>query len=60
MVYADEHVIAEKERELLTRFSLALGFTPDNISYIVDKALKLVDMHADLDTFTYEMQHMNR
>lgn len=60
MVYTDEHVVDKKEHELLTRFALALGFTPDNIAYIVDKALKLVDMHVDLDTFTYEMQHMNR
>lgn len=60
MVYTDEHVMDKKEHELLTRFALALGFTPDNIAYIVDKALKLVDMHVDLDTFTYEMQHMNR
>lgn len=60
MVYTDEHVMDKKEHELLTRFALALGFTPDNIAYIVDKALKLVDMQVDLDTFTYEMQHMNR
>jgi hypothetical protein len=60
MVYADEHVIAEKEHDLLTRFALALGFTAGNVNYIVDKALKLVDMNVDLDTFTYEMQHMNR
>ena len=60
MVYTDEHVMDKKEHELLTRFALALGFTPDNIAYIVDKALKLVDMQVDLDTCTYEMQHMNR
>lgn len=60
MVYTDEHVMAEKEHHLLTRFALALGFTAGNVNYIVDKALKLVDMNVDLDTFTYEMQHMNR
>lgn len=60
MVYADEHVIAEKEHNLLSRFALALGFTPGNVSYIVDKALKLVDMNIDLDTFINEMKHMNR
>jgi uncharacterized tellurite resistance protein B-like protein len=60
MVYTDEHVMAEKEQELLTRFALALGFTPGNVNYIVDKALKLVDHKVDLDTFSYEMQHMNK
>ena len=57
MVYADD-VLGEKQQDLLTR--LALGFTAGNVGYIVDKALKLVDMNVDLDTFTYEMQHMNR
>jgi uncharacterized tellurite resistance protein B-like protein len=60
MVYTDEHVMGEIEQELLTRFALALGFTPGNVNYIVDKALKLVDHKVDLDTFTYEMQHMNK
>jgi uncharacterized tellurite resistance protein B-like protein len=59
MVYADD-VLGEKQRDLLTRFALALGFTAGNVGYIVDKALKLVDLNVDLDTFTYEMQHMNR
>ena len=59
MVYADD-VLGDKQQDLLTRFALALGFTAGNVSYIVDKALKLVDMNVDLDTFTYEMQHMNR
>lgn len=59
MVYAD-HILGEKQQDLLTRFALALGFTAGNVGYIVDKALKLVDMNVDLDTFTYEMQHMNR
>ena len=59
MVYAD-HILGPKQQDLLTRFALALGFTAGNITYIVDKALKLVELNADLDTFTYEMQHMNR
>ncbi|MCU4189866.1 TerB family tellurite resistance protein [Flavobacterium sp. HXWNR29] len=59
MVYADD-VLGKKQQDLLTRFALALGFTAGNVGYIVDKALKLVDMNVDLDTFTYEMQHMNR
>ena len=58
MVYTDEHVMAEKEQALLSQFALALGFTPGNVNYIVDKALKLVAHKVDLDTFTYEMQHM--
>jgi uncharacterized tellurite resistance protein B-like protein len=59
MVYAD-HVLGPKQKAILTRFALALGFTPSNVSYIVDKALSLVILNVDLDTFIYEMQHMNK
>lgn len=59
MVYAD-HVLGPKQKAILTRFALALGFTPSNVSYIVDKALSLLVLNVDLDTFVYEMQHMNK
>ncbi|WP_159800321.1 TerB family tellurite resistance protein [Flavobacterium sp. MK4S-17] len=59
MVYAD-HILGPKQKEILTRFALALGFTPGNVHYIVDKALSLLVMGADSDTFVYEMQHMNK
>ena len=59
MVYADQ-VLGPKQKEILTKFCLALGFTPGNVSYIVDKALSLLILHVDLDTFVYEMQHMNK
>jgi hypothetical protein len=57
MVYADK-VLGPKQKEILTRFALALGFTPGNVHYIVDKALSLLVLNADLDTFVYEMRHM--
>jgi hypothetical protein len=44
----------------LRRLGLALGFTPENVNYIVDKALSLVDKKVDIDTFIYEMEHMNK
>lgn len=59
MVYAD-HILGPKQKEILTRFALALGFTPGNVNYIVDKALSLLVMGVDSDTFVYEMQHMNK
>jgi hypothetical protein len=59
MVYAD-HILGPKQKEILTRFAMALGFTPGNVSYIVDKALSLLVMNVDADTFVYEMQHMNK
>jgi uncharacterized tellurite resistance protein B-like protein len=59
MVYAD-HILGPKQNKILTRFGLALGFTPENVHYIVQKALSLVMLGVDLDTFVYEMQHMNK
>ncbi len=59
MVYAD-HILGPRQKEILTRFALALGFTPGNVNLIVEKALSLQVMNVDLDTFLYEMQHMNR
>jgi len=59
MVYAD-HVLGPKQKDILTRFALALGFTPSNVSYIVDKSLSLLVLNVDLDTFIFEMQNMNK
>ena len=59
MVYAD-HVLGQKQKDILTKFCLALGFTPGNVSFIVDKAFSLLMMNVDLDTFVYEMTHMNK
>lgn len=59
MVYAD-HILGPKQKEVLTRFALALGFTPGNVHYIVDKALSLLVMNTDMDNFIYEMTHMNK
>lgn len=59
MVYVDQ-VLGPKQKEILTKFALALGFTPGNVHYIVDKAFSLLMLEVDLDTFVYEMQHMNK
>ncbi|MBC7439169.1 MAG: TerB family tellurite resistance protein [Flavobacterium sp.] len=59
MVYA-EHVLGQRQKDILSKFALALGFTPGNVHYIVDKALSLMVLEVDLDTFLYEMQHMNK
>jgi len=59
MVFVD-HVLGQKQKDLLIKLALALGFTPGNVSYIVDKALSLLVQNVDLDTFIFEMQHMNK
>jgi uncharacterized tellurite resistance protein B-like protein len=59
MVYVD-HVLGAKQKEILSKFALALGFTPGNVKHIVDKALSLLVMGVDLDAFVFEMTHMNK
>jgi uncharacterized tellurite resistance protein B-like protein len=58
MVYAD-HVLGPKQKEVLTKFALALGFNTGKVNHIVDKALSLLVLDADLDTFIQEIQHQN-
>ena len=59
MVQADS-VLGERKIKLLKKFALRLGFTPGNADYIVDKALKLVELGVDLDEFTFEIKNMNK
>jgi uncharacterized tellurite resistance protein B-like protein len=53
-----DHQLGDLQEHLLVKFALALGFTPDNVNYIVNKALKLVDLQVDEETFLYEMKNM--
>ena len=59
MVHVD-HIKGDSEEFLLRKIGIGLGFSPENVKYIVDKALTLVAQGVDLDTFTEEMRQMNR
>ena len=59
MVFVD-HIKGEHEEVLLRKIAIGLGFSPENVKYVVDKALSLVSERVDLDTFIYEMKNMNR
>ena len=59
MVFADG-TIGPNQRNLVIKFAIALGFTPSNVNYIVEKALSLLAFNVDLDTFVFEMQNMNK
>ncbi|TDW45864.1 tellurite resistance protein TerB [Flavobacterium sp. 270] len=59
MVHVDHH-LGDQQEVMLKRMGLALGFTPGNVDYIVSKALSLVDKKVDLDTFSFEMENMNK
>lgn len=59
MVQVD-HIKGEHEEILLGKIGIGLGFSPDNVKYVVSKALTLVHNGVDLDTFIDEIKHMNR
>lgn len=60
MVYIDEHLADTHELNMLRKLAVGLGFTPANVNYIIDKALKLVSRHVPLEVFIEEMRNMNR
>lgn len=59
MVYAD-HKLGEKQTGILERLAIGLGFSAENVAYVVDKALRLVDAGVDLDDFMIAIKNMNR
>ena len=59
MVYAD-HYLGPKQTAILERLGIGLGFSPENVSYVVHKALMLVSKGVDLDDFKDEIKNMNR
>ena len=59
MIYADKH-LGDRQEKLLKKLALRLGFTPGNVNYIVDKALKVIESGADLEEFVFEIRNMNK
>lgn len=59
MVYAD-HELGDKQTVMLERLAVGLGFTVNNVKYVVDKALSLVSEDVDIDSFKEEIKLMNR
>ncbi len=58
MVYAD-HILGQRQKDILKKFAVALGFT-GNIADLVDKALSLLVLNVDSETFIYEIQNLRR
>jgi uncharacterized tellurite resistance protein B-like protein len=59
MVYAD-HQLGPKQTAILERLGIGLGFSPENVSYVVHKALMLVSKGVDSEDFKDEIKNMNR
>ncbi|WP_299365183.1 TerB family tellurite resistance protein [Winogradskyella sp.] len=59
MVWAD-HIEGEDQVVLLEKLCIGLGFNPENVKYIADKALSLVYYEVDLNEFTEKMKKMNQ
>lgn len=59
MVYAD-HIADDDEMRIMVRLATGLGFSPGNVEFIVKKAMYLLSLGVDLETFKEEIRHMNR
>ena len=59
MVHADT-IKDNYENILLRKIAIGLGFTPENVKYVVGKALALITYGVGLETFVDEMKNMNR
>ena len=59
MVYSD-HIADDEEMNLMIRLAIGLGFTPGNVEFIVKKAMYLINLGVDLETFKDEIKNMGR
>jgi uncharacterized tellurite resistance protein B-like protein len=59
MVYAD-HQLGPKQTAILERLGIGLGFSPENVPYVVHKALLLVSKGVGSEDFKDEIKNMNR
>ncbi len=59
MVYVD-HIADDEEMKIMIRLAIGLGFTPGNAEFIVKKAMYLLNLGVDIDTFKEEIRYMNR
>ena len=59
MVHVD-HIKGDHEEFVLRKIAIGLGFSHDNVKYIVNKALTLVSNGVELDSFIEEIKNMNR
>jgi hypothetical protein len=59
MVWAD-HIEGPNQVSLLEKLCIGLGFTPDNVKYIADKALSLVYYEVGQTEFIEKMKTMNQ
>ncbi|WP_282122759.1 TerB family tellurite resistance protein [Algibacter mikhailovii] len=59
MVHVDS-LTKDIENIMLHKIGIGLGFHPENVKYIVAKAMDLINSGADLETFIDEIKNMNR
>lgn len=59
MVWADQ-IEGPDQVVLLEKLCIGLGFNPDNVKYIADKALTLVHYEVELEEFIDKMKKMNQ
>lgn len=59
MVYVDG-ITDDDQLRIMHKLGVGLGFTPENVEFIVKKAMQLIEQEVNLDTFKEQMRNMNR
>ncbi|MHC5308520.1 TerB family tellurite resistance protein [Myroides sp. LJL116] len=53
------NMLGPKQKDILKKFAVALGFTND-VDYLVSKALSLMVLNVDEDTFVQEIKNIKK
>jgi replication initiation and membrane attachment protein DnaB len=55
MIYAD-HIMEKKESELIYKYAMALGFSPDRAKEIINKSIKIFNGKIDFEDYHYMIE----
>lgn len=60
LVCEDDSITGDEQKSWLERMGKGMGFTHQNVSYIADKSIKLMQEGADLDAFVDGITNINQ
>lgn len=60
LVCEDDSITGEEQKSWLERMGKGMGFTHQNVPYIADKSIKMMQEGADLDTFVDGITNINQ
>ncbi|GAB5475648.1 MAG: hypothetical protein Mars2KO_37470 [Maribacter sp.] len=60
LVCEDDSITGDEQKSWLERMGKGMGFTHQNVSYIADKSIKMMQEGADLDAFVDGIVNINQ